>query len=89
MITKHEALTEREFHAPEFCRFTVGPRGGVDHRPMVWRRNGQTQVWKTRPDLFSIPVKHGLYDHGRITTGNAADFVVASKCPVCNPGEEG
>lgn len=33
----------------------------------VWRRNGATKLWKTRPNEFRIPVKHGLYDHGYIT----------------------
>jgi hypothetical protein len=88
MITKTEALTEREFHEWETCERTVGPRGGVTAHPMIFRRTGKTQVWKTRPEHFSIPVKHGLYFSARITHENAAFYVVASKCPVCNPGGE-
>lgn len=36
-------------------------------RPMRWRKNGQTKLWKTRPGEFRIPVKYGLYDHTYIT----------------------
>lgn len=35
----------------------------------LWRlrRNGQTKLWKTRPDEFRIPVKAGLRATGAIT----------------------
>jgi hypothetical protein len=35
----------------------------------LWRlrRNGKTQLWKTRPDEFRIPVKAGLRSTGQIT----------------------
>lgn len=32
-----------------------------------WRRNGATKRWKTRPSMFVVPVKHGLYAYDRIT----------------------
>jgi hypothetical protein len=35
-----------------------------------WRVNGKVKTWKTRPNEFSIPVKHGLYDYGYITQKN-------------------
>lgn len=35
------------------------------------RRNGKTKVWKTRPNDFQIPVKHGMYDYGKITDQTA------------------
>ena len=31
------------------------------------RRNGATQLWKTRPNDYSIPVKAGLKSCGRVT----------------------
>ena len=31
-----------------------------DGTPVRARRNGKTKTWKTRPGLFSIPVKYGL-----------------------------
>jgi len=46
-----------------------------------WRRNGATQTWKTRPNDFRIPVKHGLYAYWEITADNANEFHLASQCP--------
>ena len=34
--------------------------------PIRARRNGKTQTWKTRPGLFRIPIKIGMYDYGQI-----------------------
>lgn len=31
------------------------------------RRNGKTQKWKTRPDDYRIPWKHGMYQYGAVT----------------------
>jgi hypothetical protein len=54
------------------------------------RRNGATQLWKTRPDEYSIPIKAGLRFYTRIThrdivgAGNPQDrpdFVVTSHDP--------
>jgi hypothetical protein len=42
----------------------------------VWRRNGQTHVWKSRPHDFRIPVKFGLYDYWYVTHLNAHMFTV-------------
>ena len=39
----------------------------VDESGRTWRRNGKTQVWKTRPEDFRIPVKWGLYTYDQIT----------------------
>lgn len=30
------------------------------------RRNGKTQTWGRKPESFTIPVKHGLHNHGYI-----------------------
>lgn len=48
----------------------------------VWRRNGKTQTWKTRPNEFRVPVKHGLYDYSQITTFYAHHWHAASECPL-------
>jgi hypothetical protein len=80
-ITKEQAITEREFH--DGCRCTVGPKGGIKHTPSVWRRNGSTQTWKTRPEDFRIPVKYGMYDYGQITQNEAHLVFTESDCPVC------
>lgn len=53
------------------------------------RRNGKTQLWKTRPGEFRIPVKIGFRSFGAITQastigrpgdGNGPDFVINSMC---------
>ena len=46
-------------------------------KPANWRANGKCQTWKTRPDEFKLPIKHGLYDYGYITHENAHLFEVA------------
>ena len=66
MLTMEQALTADDFHAG-FCTRHIGPRGGVKESVEVWRRNGKTQTWKTRPEEFRVPVKHGLYSYGQIT----------------------
>lgn len=45
-------------------------------RPMRWRKNGKTKMWKTRPGEFRIPVKFGLYDHTYITHENVGSYEV-------------
>lgn len=39
--------------------------------PVCCRVNGKTKVWKTRPNEFQIPVKHGLNTCFYITHENA------------------
>lgn len=45
-----------------------------DKTPMRCRVNGKCQVWKTRPEEFRLPVKHGLYDCFYITQNTNADM---------------
>jgi hypothetical protein len=80
-ITKDQALTANEFHNGE-CRCIVGPRGGKTVRQEVWRRNGQTQTWKTRPLEFSVPVKFGLKSCARLNQINSIGFHTAEECPL-------
>lgn len=86
MITKEQATNEanRYFHytGKQQCSKSVGKRGGVTTSTVVARRNGATQVWKTRPDEFRIPVKHGLYEYGEITHQNASDWHLAMECEI-------
>ena len=78
-LTRDQAITEDEFHYGE-CRIIIGPRGGRTIDIAVWRRSGRTQTWVTRPNDFSVPVSHGLYDHGHITHNNAYLFHSAAVC---------
>jgi len=50
----------------------------ADGTPQRWRRNGKTQLWKTRPSDFRIPIKRGLKEFHNITQLNAQDFEVIS-----------
>lgn len=68
MITKDQAMTANMF-------YDVSEKNR-DGSPVRWRRNGKTKTWKTRPDDFRIPVKHGLYDYGTITQDNADSVTV-------------
>lgn len=81
MITKQQAIEAHEFHAGE-CSRVVGSRGGITEKIEVWRRNGQTQTWKTRPDEFRIPVAHGLYAKGQIWHYDAKNVHTAEDCPL-------
>lgn len=69
MITFEQALTAQRFE-----HVTIKNEDGTPARA---RRNGQTKVWKTRPEDFQIPVKHGLKECFYITPENAADWTVA------------
>lgn len=45
------------------------------------RRNGQTQIWKTRPDDYRVPFKHGFKSFGQVTPLIAFDtyFLIKDK----------
>lgn len=45
-------------------------------KPINWRVNGKCKTWKTRPDDFSLPIKHGLRDYGYITQDNCHLFIL-------------
>lgn len=70
MITKQQALT-----ADRFEHASLTNRDGT---PLRARRNGKTQIWKTRPDEFKIPCKYGFYNYLYIHQYNAMDWNVAN-----------
>lgn len=76
MITRTDALTADRFHEEGARR--------KDGTCYVWRRNGQTQTWKTRPDEFRVPVKYGLRSYDQITHYNAGSFHTEAACPYGN-----
>jgi hypothetical protein len=85
-ITMDQALSANEFHSiggHKHCTATVTKLGYRKVATVRIRRNGQTKVWKTRPNDFRIPVKYGLYECFYITPENAHQFCVAGECPVC------
>lgn len=80
-LTRAEALDAQEFHRGE-CQAYHGPRGGWHEEIEVWRRNGMTQVWKTRPADFRVPVKYGMRAYGDIGPANAGEFHLPQHCPL-------
>jgi hypothetical protein len=84
-LTYDEALTVETLHytgnGP--CRVDVGPRGGRTEKVVHVRRNGRTQIWKTRPGQFRLPVKYGIRARGQfsITQHEAAAYHPAQRCP--------
>lgn len=66
MVTKEQAMTRREF-----THVVAKNRDGT---PFRCRANGQCQTWKTRPEEFKLPVKHGLRDCFYITHDNAKEW---------------
>jgi len=71
------ARTARYFHHSDDCAqtVTIGPRGGVTYpRTELWRRNGATQTWKTRPDEYRVPVKYGLRAYGSLINADGAPY---------------
>lgn len=61
MITKELALT---LHiGQELWHSTLKNADGTPSRVRI---SGKIRVWKTRPDAFLFPVKHGMYAYGYI-----------------------
>lgn len=90
MITKQQALSAiygKEIHyvGKIRCSRIVGPKGGETIKVVRVRISGKCQTWKTRPNEFRLPVKHGLYEHGEINEKNCQDFHFAADCPLNRP----
>lgn len=66
MINKTIAITARNFEHVT--------KKNKDGTPARCRAMGQCKVWKTRPDDFKLPVKHGMYDSFYITNDNASEW---------------
>lgn len=88
MITKAQAIEcgqgggSIHYTGRHECKRHVGPRGGVTVSITRVRPSGRCQTWKTRPEEFRLPIKYGLYESSEITHWNAADFHLASECPL-------
>jgi hypothetical protein len=79
VVTKQQAIEGSDFHYGT-CRIMIGPSGGRNLAIEQWRRNGQTKLWKSRPDEFQVPIKWGLRGYGYLTQQNATLFHLASEC---------
>jgi hypothetical protein len=60
-------------------RFEHVSAKNVDGTPVRAKRNGKTKTWKRRPDLFRIPVKHGLFKYFYIDNSNADEWNVVEE----------
>ena len=69
MITKQQAIDADIGHV--FHHISIK---NSSFEPVRCRKNGKVKVWKTRPEEFKMPVKHGLYDHFYITENNAGEW---------------
>ena len=86
MVTKNQALNCKQFKQTRqpikqgtffdsgrlITRYDL--QKTTDCKPINWRANGKCQTWKTRPDEFKLPIKHGLYDYDYLTHENAHLF---------------
>ena len=76
MITKQEAMDldigQVIYH---------GKNRDSKNYPQKWRVNGKTQTWKTRPNDFKVPLKHGMYDWWYLQPSNVEDFHHSRNCP--------
>lgn len=70
MITKEIACATG--YRDEFHHVRLKNADGTAVRCRV---NGVCKVWKTRPNEFRLPVKHGLKDCFYITESNANDWI--------------
>ena len=85
-LTMAQAMDGQHFHLDaDGCTLpgavTYGATGKAQPRVRVYdyRRNGRTQRWAREPERFSIPVKYGLREYGRITSDDHAHL--ADECP--------
>ena len=71
MVTKSQAMNAS--YRDEFEHTTAK---NADGTPTRCRVNGACKTWKTRPNEYRLPVKHGLYDHFYIDESNASEWTV-------------
>lgn len=72
MIDKTAALTLK--HGQILHHVTAKQNNGKECLRV--RVTGKVKTWKTQPDDFCIPVKHGLRDSGYITQENGQYWVI-------------
>jgi hypothetical protein len=74
VITKEIAVAAH--YRQEFWHKTLKNSDGT---PVRCRVNGKCQTWKTRPEDFKLPVKHGLKQCFYICPENAAQWQEAPR----------
>lgn len=84
----HEAARESYIHWGN-CTREIGPRGGVKVHQTICKVNGALKTWKTRPNEYRLPVKHGLRGYGEVTPDTISQFHLESECPLNKDGPVG
>lgn len=89
-ITKDQAMTLGEVfavtHEERLFSREDRKRG---YKVFRYRRNGATQVWKTRPTEWRMPIKYGIRAHGQFSvTHEDADRLYATEAEAVAYGEE-
>lgn len=86
MVTREQVLAapyHQIYHA-EFngnhCSCLVGPRGAIHLHFVAVRCNGSVRTWKTRPEEFRLPIKHGMRGYAYIDQDNASHFHREEDC---------
>lgn len=51
----------------------------ADSTHQRWRVNGMCKTWKTRPEHFCVPIKHGLWSYDYLTHDNFEDFCLTEE----------
>lgn len=82
MITK--TIATQAHHYETFHHVSME---NADGSPLRARVNGKCQTWKTRPDEFRLPMKHGLRECFYITERNGQEWLTDEQlqnsiCPV-------
>jgi len=71
-MTKNDATTAH--HGQIFHHISAN---NADGTPARCRVMGKCKTWKTRPDEFRLPVKHGMYDSFYITEINMNEWTTS------------
>jgi hypothetical protein len=74
MITKEQAQA-LPYRAELWHVFLLDSQG----KPVRCKVNGPCKTWKSRPEEFKLPVKHGLANHFNITEMNAGEWSPAQE----------
>lgn len=79
------AQFEQARHGQEFHHNAQRNADGTCRR---WRKNGAVKTWKTRPQEFRVPVKHGLKTCDYITEREADQFHLPGECETVRQSQE-
>jgi len=50
-----------------------------DGSPQRWRVNGAVKLWKRDSERIEVPLKHGLYDFGKLNAQNCGGFCLTEE----------